>query len=159
MWNTSEVRRFFRKLVRLGGTPHGIAGGFVLGMALSLVPIPFAGMVVALALAPLLRMNVPATYLGTAVVNPLTGAAFYFAELWIGMALTGRDPPSWSVLRSLDAAAWWETFVDLLLPFGVGALVLIGVSTAILYPAIYYATRGVQRRRASEGSPKAELKQ
>jgi hypothetical protein len=145
-----RLRRFFRKVVRLGGTPRGIAGGFTLGMALSMVPIPFAGMLVALGLAPLLRMNVPATYLGTVVVNPFTGAAFYFAELWVGMTLLGQDPPSWHELRGLDIAGWWSLFVDLLVPFGVGAATVIAAAVALCYPALFHATRGVQRRRAEK---------
>ncbi len=145
-----RLRRFFRKVVRLGGTPHGIAGGFTLGVALSLIPMPFLGMLVALALAPLLRLNVPATYLGTAVVNPLTGAAFYFAELWIGMTALGRDPPSWRAMRGLDANGWLALFVDLLVPFGVGAAAIIVAAIAFCYPTLYYATRGVQRRRAEK---------
>ena len=145
-----RVRRFFGKLVRLGGTPHGIAGGFTLGMGLSLIPIPFAGMLVALGLAPLFRMNVPATYLGTAVINPATGAAFYFAELWVGMTLLGREPPSWPEIRSLDAEGWLAIFLDLLLPFGVGAVTLMGATLLFVYPAIFYATRGVKRRREAK---------
>jgi hypothetical protein len=145
-----RLRRFFGKVVGLGGTPHGIAGGFVMGMALSLVPLPFAGMLLALGLAPLLRMNVPATYLGTAVVNPLTGAAFYFAELWLGMTVLGRQPPAWSELQDLDPGAWWAMFVDLLLPFGVGAAIMIAAAIAVCYPALFYATRSVQHRRAAK---------
>lgn len=145
-----RVRRFFRKIVRLGGTPHGIAGGFTLGMSLSLIPIPFAGMLIALGVAPLFRMNVPATYLGTAVINPLTGAAFYFAELWVGMTLLGREPPSWHEIHKLDTEGWLAVFLDLLLPFGVGAVALIGATLLLVYPAIFYATRGVQRRRESK---------
>jgi hypothetical protein len=152
----ARLRRFFRKVVRLGGTPHGIAGGFAMGMALSLFPLPFAGMLVALGLAPLLRMNVPATYLGTAVVNPVTGTAFYFAELWLGMTVLGRDPPAWSELRELDAGQWWPMFVELLLPFGVGAAIMIAAAVAICYPALFYATRGVQRRHAAKKKHEAE---
>ncbi len=140
MLEPRTVRRWLQTLRTLGGTPRGIAGGFALGLSLSLVPIPFAGMVVALALAPLLRLNLPATYLGTAVVNPLTGALFYFGELWLGMTVLGREPPAWAHMRALSATGWWEVFVDALLPFLVGAAIgsaaAAMLSFALLWPLV-----------------------
>ncbi len=121
----------------MDGTPRGIAGGFVLGLSLSLVPIPFAGMVVALAVAPSLRCNLPATYVGTAVVNPLTGAFVYAAELWIGMRLLGRIAPGWDELRALDGSAWWHLFVEMLLPFALGAATLVLVTLVLLFPLVH----------------------
>ena len=115
-----------RALVSRGATPRGIAGGFALGLSLSLIPIPTAGMFVALALAPVLRLNVPATYGGTAVVNPFTGPFLYFAELWIGLRLTGHPAPSWQVLSRLAAGGWWDLLVALLGPFLLGGAVIFG---------------------------------
>jgi hypothetical protein len=84
-----RLRTWIRGLLTLHGTPRGIAGGFALGVGLSLIPVPFLGMVLALAAAPVVRANVPATYLGTAVINPFTGVVFYFGELWLGTLLLG----------------------------------------------------------------------
>lgn len=135
------------KLMRLGGTPHGIAGGFALGVGLSLVPLPFAGMVLALALAPVLRLSPPATYLGTAVVNPLTGSAFYFGELWLGLWLTQRPTPSWSEAKALDATQWLALAREALVPFAVGAAISIAVLSSLAYAAVFFATRRWQARR------------
>lgn len=132
-----RLRQGLRTLLSLGGTPRGIAGGFCLGLCLSLVPVPFAGMFVALALAAPLRCNLPATYLGTAVVNPLTGALFYASELWIGMALVGRTPPPWSELRVLDAGGWWSLATTMLGPFLLGAVVLSAASLVLLFPLVH----------------------
>jgi uncharacterized protein (DUF2062 family) len=140
-----RIRGFVSSVVRLGGTPSGIAGGFTLGLCLSLVPIPGAGMLVALALAPLLRCNLPATYLGTVVVNPLTGAFIYFAELAIGMVLLGREMPRWSSVRELGAWDWFDVFVDLLGPFAVGAAALIIASGVVFYPLVRMLARRFQR--------------
>jgi hypothetical protein len=46
------IRQRLRSLLTMDGTPRGIAGGFALGLSLSLVPIPFAGMLLALAVDP-----------------------------------------------------------------------------------------------------------
>lgn len=131
-----RVRNGLRRLVTDGATPHGIAGGVALGIALSLVPIPFAGMFVALLLARPLQFNVPATYAGTAIVNPITGVFFYSAELWLGMTLLGEVPPPLAEMRALDASGWFDLLTRLLVPFGVGAAVLAIAATVITYPLV-----------------------
>ncbi len=131
------LRQGLRSLLTLEGTPRGIAGGVSLGLSLSLVPVPFAGMLVALALAPWLRLNLAATYVGTAIVNPFSGVFFYAAELWIGMGLLGRPAPSWASLRALDGAGWFALLGELLGPFVLGAAVLAIGTTVIAYPLVY----------------------
>ena len=134
-----RLRTGLRALLSIGGTPHGIAGGFTMGLCLSMLPIPFAGMLLALAAAPLVRLNLAATYVGTAVVNPLTGAFFYAAELWLGMTLMGSVPPSWSELRALDAGGWWALLLDLIVPFVIGASVMMVASVLLAYPLVRLA--------------------
>jgi uncharacterized protein (DUF2062 family) len=130
-------RQTLRSLLTLGGSPRGIAGGFTLGLVLSLVPIPFAGMLLALAIAPVLRLNLPATYVGTAIVNPLSGAFIYAGELWIGMWILGEPLPPWSELRELDGSGWFSRLADLAVPFVLGAGVLAGAATVTAYPLIH----------------------
>ena len=141
-----RLRAWLRGLLELNGTPRGIAGGFALGVGLSLIPVPFLGMVLALAAAPLVRANVPATYLGTAVVNPVTGVAFYFGELWFGCLLLGRPLPSWATLVTLDAAGWWALFKELLGPFLLGATAAIPVVSGLSYVLVLWLVRRWQRR-------------
>ena len=143
-----RLRRFVHELLSLGGTPVGIAGGFSIGVALSLVPIPFAGMLVALALAPILRFNLPATYLGTAVVNPFTRPFIYFAELWLGMTLLGRPTPAFAELSELGVMQWWRLFQDLVVPFMLGGALLSAVALAVCFPAIVWAVRRYRVYRA-----------
>ena len=133
------LRQGLRSLLTLDGTPRGIAGGFTLGLVLSLVPVPFAGMFLALALAPVLRLNLPSTYVGTAIVNPLSGVFFYGSELWLGMWLLGRQAPSWDALAALDAWGWFALLQDLLGPFLLGAATLGAAATAFAYPLVHYA--------------------
>lgn len=142
-----RLRGWGRGLLALNGTPRGIAGGFALGVGLSLIPVPFLGMVLALAAAPLVRANVPATYLGTAVINPLTGPFFYFGELWLGTWLLGLPLPSWAELTLLDAAGWWALFKAMLGPFLLGAGAAIPVFSGISYVILYVLARRWQRRK------------
>ncbi len=154
------LRQGVRTLVTQAGTPGGIAGGVALGLSLSLVPIPFAGMFLALALAPLLRLNLPATYVGTAIVNPLSGVFFYSAELWIGMWLLDRPAPTFATLRALDAGGWFATLRDMLGPFVLGAAVLCAASVTIVYPLVYAAVhrwrRGTRRRNDDGADPRTQ---
>ena len=150
--HSDPVRRWLRTLTTLGGTPRGIAGGFALGLSLSLLPIPTAGMFVALALAPLLRCNLPATYLGTAVVNPLTGPLFYFAELWLGLRVLDQPLPSWSQMQELSPTGWWHVLLDATGPLLVGAVLMAIASVVLTVPMLWWSTLRWQARRASPES-------
>ena len=145
-----RLRTWVRGLLTLNGSPRGIAGGFALGVGLSLIPVPFLGMVLALAAAPLVRANVPATYLGTVVVNPLTGVFFYFGELWFGCLLLGRPLPDWATLVTLDAGGWWSLFKALLGPFLLGAAVAIPVVSGLFYGLVFGLVHAWQRRAAKD---------
>jgi uncharacterized protein (DUF2062 family) len=140
-----RIRTWLSGLLALNGSPRGIAGGFALGVGLSLVPIPFAGMVLALALAPVLRVNLPGTYLGTAVVNPVTGAFFYAGELWLGLWLLGQPLPTWAELTALDAAGWWSLFKAMLGPFALGAGVAIPTIAGLCYLIVFVLVRAWRR--------------
>jgi uncharacterized protein (DUF2062 family) len=144
-----RLRAWVRGLLALNGTPRGIAGGFALGVGLSLIPVPFLGMVLALAAAPLLRANVPATYLGTAVINPVTGTLFYFGELWLGCWLCGLPLPRWAELVVLDGAGWWALFKALLGPFLLGAAVAIPTLAGLSYVLVAMLVRWWQGRHVA----------
>lgn len=145
------------EIVRLHGSAHGIALGFTLGLAWSLIPIPFLGMFVALALAPMLRANLPATYLGTAIVNPLTGPAIYFAELWIGASLAGVDTPTWANAREFGSSEWLSLFLEVLPAFALGGVVVAASAALLVYPLLRFAVARVRRTLPPEdpnpGSP------
>lgn len=144
------MRAWLRTLLTLNGTPRGIAGGFALGLSLSLVPIPVVGMLVALAVAPLLRLNLPATYLGTAVVNPVTGPFIYFGELTLGLAILGRELPTWAAVSALDARGWLALFQDALLPFAIGAAAFCTVGLLTTFPLVWWLVARVQAAQAQK---------
>ena len=149
------LRRAAHRLLSLHGTPHGVALGFTLGLGLSLLPIPFVGMLLALALAPVLRASPAATYLGTMIVNPFTGPVIYFSELWLGASLLGITAPRWHEARRLGADEWWALLRELLPAFALGAgLLAVGISVTV-YPVLRALVRRYQRRasRALQGAP------
>ena len=85
-----RIKGIARRIFHLNDTPHGIAFGVGLGMFFSIVPTLGLGMIVALALAPLLGANPVSTYLGTLVVNPLNGALVYAFDYWVGSFFLGK---------------------------------------------------------------------
>lgn len=148
-----RLRQGALRLVRLNATPHGIALGFTLGLGLSLFPIPFVGMLLALALAPLLGASLAATYAGSAVVNPVTGPAIYFGELWLGSLLTGDTLPAWAEARSYDWRAWWSLFTAMIPTFLLGAVSLMIAASALCYPMLRWTAAAYRRRHPVEPDP------
>lgn len=140
------------RLLRLNATPHGVALGFTLGLALSLFPIPFLGMLVAMAVAPFLGASLPAVYAGSAVVNPLTGPGIYFAELWLGGRLLGAELPAWTEAREYGWREWWALSVELLPVFLLGAATAMLLSCVVAYPSIRWLVALYRRRHPSPSS-------
>jgi uncharacterized protein len=146
-----RLRQGVVRLLRLNASPHGVALGFTLGLGLSLFPIPLAGMLTALALAPLLGASVAAVYAGTAVVNPLTAAAIYFTELWLGSVATGDPLPGWAVVRAYGWRDWWALFSSMVPAFLLGAVILMIAISALCYPTLRWLVAWFQRRHPREG--------
>jgi uncharacterized protein (DUF2062 family) len=145
-----RFRQGLLRLLRLNATPHGVALGFTLGLGLSLFPIPFLGMIAAMAVAPLVGASLPAVYAGSAVVNPLTGAGIYFAELWLGGRITGAELPPWAEARGYDWREWLRLFRELLPSFLLGALTTMVLSSLVAYPCIRWVVAAYRRRHPLE---------
>ncbi len=149
----SRVGAKLRTLLRDGGTPNGIAAGFSLGVALSLIPAPFVGMLLALMIARAFGYNLPATYLGTAVVNPLTGPFIYFSQLWLGMQLTHQSPPAFTDVRHFSTAQWWDLLQTFVGPFFTGAAISMLATLLLSYPLVWWvATRAAAAAHRREAS-------
>lgn len=78
-WKRS-TRYLLHRVRRLPGTPYGIAGGFACGAAISFTPFVGLHFVLAALSAWILRCNILASAIGTAVGNPWT---FPFIWVWI----------------------------------------------------------------------------
>jgi hypothetical protein len=71
------------------------------------------------------------------LVNPITGPFWYFGELWVGAVLTSHPIPSWPELAQLDGWGWWDLFVGLLGPFGLGAATTMAIAFPVAYATVY----------------------
>jgi len=147
----------WRRLMRLHATPHEIALGCAAGVFAAFTPFLGLQILLAVAIAFVLRVNVPAAVLGTFAGNPLSWPAIWAASYLTGAWILGLDPAvsaehvshSAAVLAAaaadpnpvaLDAAA--TTLRPHVLPMVMGSL-LVGLLAAALS---YYPTRRAVRR-------------
>jgi len=141
VWPKAGWRRASRYMAhrvrRLPGTPYRIAAGVASGAAVSFTPFIGLHFVAAALLALLLRGNVVASAIGTAVGNPWT---FPFIWTWIytlGQWLMGADAAS-DFPATLDLDYIFERPLDVLWPMTLGAL----PTAVVVWIAIFWVVRG-----------------
>lgn len=88
-WSTWH--RLYIKIVKNDGTPHSLAMGLAIGVFAGFI-VPTGGqIIIAIALAWLLRCSKILAVMGTLITNPWTGPIFIPIECWIGGLLLGYD--------------------------------------------------------------------
>jgi uncharacterized protein (DUF2062 family) len=155
---------YWRRTLRVRATPHEVALGCAAGVFAGCTPFLGFQMMLAGAIAVLLRVSVPAALLGTFVSNPLSWPAIWAASLISGAWMLGRNPVSVADYLADRAMAFsthssgsnqplldvaMVNLAPILQPLVVGGL-LIGLLAAL---ASYYPTRRAvriyQRRRGA----------
>jgi uncharacterized protein len=152
----TRLRYFWRRILHVRATPHEVALGFAIGVFSACTPFLGFQTILAFALAFLLRVSMPAAFLGTFIGNPLSWPAIWSGSYFAGALVLGRDPTyaadhfteTANALGATLAAPSPETLgtaVDNLSPFiepmVVGSL-LVGLIAAIFS---YYPTRRAVR--------------
>jgi uncharacterized protein len=120
------IRYWRYRLVRLPGTPHGIASGVGAGVSMSFMP-PGLHMVMAAGLALLTRGNVfAATFISVAFGNPVMTAVLLGADIGLGELLVGgRHRAVGGDISLLEFFQHpLDSFARFGLPFAVGATLL-----------------------------------
>ena len=114
LWPTIGWRRWLtylrHRLGRLPGTPYSIAAGFACGAAISFTPLVGLHFFLGGLWAWLVRANVLASAIGTAVGNPWT---FPFIWIWLynlGQWIGAVDPSKSS--KTLDFGAFFADMVN-----------------------------------------------
>jgi len=173
-WHRSS-RYVFHRVARIPGSSYSLAAGFACGAAISFTPFMGLHFVISMALAYLIRSNVLAAAIGTAVGNPWT-----FPFIWIAVFNTGqwilRDDgvdaqtidfldvltESMQAMHSLDWHYLVEVGGPVILPMLVGCVPwAIGVWMIFYFPlrpmiAKYQAKRHHQRTRKFKSSTNQE---
>jgi len=162
-WPSIGWRRFFSYLVhrlgRMPGSAYSIAGGFACGAAISFTPFVGLHFVISAILAWIIRANIIASAIGTAVGNPWT---FPFIWTWLyqtGLVLTrgkeARVVPEFSHLFgdileatiSFDIPYLVETAAPVFWPMLVSSVPTGFVVWWIFYLPLKYAMERYQERR------------
>jgi len=88
------LRYYWLKFKRLQGSQQKLAWGMALGVFIGITPtVPFHT-ILALTLAPLLRISPVTAYLGIWVMNPLTMGPLYYAAHKVGKLLLAQRCPA-----------------------------------------------------------------
>lgn len=127
-----RLKNLWLKLIRQDAAPKDIGLGFAIGLFSTFYPIPVVDTVVALAVAKLVRANLPACLIGNTFIMVIFPAlpALVAAEIFVGRLLTHApaftppgDTPFFTWLRQQSGPN--------LTAFLLGGLVL-GLPTAFL---------------------------
>lgn len=134
--------RFFGTLLHDPNLFHlnrrSVAGAFAVGLFMAFVPVPFQ-MVIAAALAILLRVNLPIATALVWITNPLTMAPMFFFAYKMGQwvlqtpAMDFNFQLSWEWLKT-DMLRIWQ-------PFLLGCLIVSSLSSLLGYIGIRMSWR------------------
>jgi uncharacterized protein (DUF2062 family) len=112
------------RIRRLPDTPHRVALGFACGVFVSFTPFFGLHFLLAVGLARLVRGNLIAGLIGTAVGNPLTFPLIASVSLGLGRRILGHGVTGRDFSRIVDA--FWQATVGL----GQSLLSLVGFGEA-----------------------------
>ncbi len=143
-WRAVRLHRL--RLVRLPSTPHRIALGVGLGMLIGSIPLIPSQMVLAGAVAWLLRASPTAAIVTTLYSNPVTCGPLYVLFFAIGSFLLPSMnvalPDDLANLGSLLSMGW-----DVYLVLCAGGAVFGAVAGVLAYVAAYRMVAAYQQRR------------
>ncbi len=140
-------RYIMYRLHRLPGTPHSIAIGLAIGVAISFLPLIGLHLAGALALCWLLRGNYLAAAIGSLVGNPWTLPFMFAVDYHIGRTLLGIPAINLDALAELSLQALYDDLWLLLWPMLVGALPLALAGGIASYAIAVRLVARVQERR------------
>ncbi|TNE65236.1 MAG: DUF2062 domain-containing protein [Alphaproteobacteria bacterium] len=138
------VKYIWHRVARLPGTPHSIAAGFAAGAAVSFTPFLGLHFLMGFGLAWLVRGNLLASAIGTAVGNPWTFPFIFALTGQVGALMLGNDVtshvPAWSWGALIDAPVTYLTsFLPLVFPLIVGGIP-VGIVVWVLF---YMSLKGL----------------
>jgi uncharacterized protein (DUF2062 family) len=163
VWPRKGWYRTFRyilyRVIRMPGTPYGIAAGFASGAAMSMTPLVGFHFPLSAALAWLIGGNILASALGTAVGNPWT---FPFIWLWIyyvgNLVLGGPEGGEEAVADQLSFSHLLDQPAEVLGPMMLGGLLTGLVVWLVVFFPMRAIVSGIQERRRRRRKTKRQVK-
>jgi len=154
-WYMSPVRHLLHNPAYWGIRRKTVVPGFSLGLFVAFTPVP-AHTILGVLLALILRVNIPATIIGTLLMNPLTIYPMFRLAYRVGSILLRMEPQPFQVEMSVE----WMThgFLNVWQPLLLGCLLCGALASLIGYVGLdllwrasladYVANR--RRKRSSE---------
>ncbi len=126
MW----IRQGLRRMLQENSTPLRLGAGAALGTFIGLTPLYGLHIILVLALAPVLRVNLPAALLASQISNPLLAPLLIYASVWLGEWLGAGSGPAIALDGSKGAGfvrAWFVggTVLGVLAGLALGAAVAL----------------------------------
>lgn len=147
-WPRSGLKRawlyIWYRIARLPGTPYSIAAGFASGAAVSFTPFLGLHFLMGFAVAWMVRGNLLASAIGTAIGNPWTFPFIFALTSQIGSAILGTDVtaevPPWNMgAMADDPFGYLASFLPVVFPLIVGGFPV----AVIVWFLFYFAFRGL----------------
>jgi uncharacterized protein len=150
----------WRRVWRLGGTPHAVALGVAAGAFASFTPFLGFHFAIGFAVAWVLRGNLIASAFGTFVGNPLTFPFIWIATYDLGYwMLQGSEAPSEPELQAdMLSGQALEGVLPVLVPMLVGGIPLGLVVGGIIYYLTRSTVEAYQAKRRDRLAKKASLR-
>ncbi|MCA9063387.1 MAG: DUF2062 domain-containing protein [Planctomycetaceae bacterium] len=138
-------RAVLRMVLSLDGSPHAIALGTAIGVAIGMTPTVGIQMMLVMALAfvlsPVCRFNRVAAVGAVYVSNPVTVVPLYWFLYWVGTLFVGGHHTSDDFRRVLEFdgfSGWWQTVcylgTEVGVPLGIGTAIVAPVCGLVTYP-------------------------
>jgi uncharacterized protein (DUF2062 family) len=85
------AKKFYRRFLKIRGNPRDIALGFALGLFIGMTPSIGVQMIIAAAVAALLKWNKIAAAMGVWITNPVTAPFIYSVTYLVGSRMYGTE--------------------------------------------------------------------
>jgi len=146
-WRRS-VLYYAKRILRLSATPYAIAVGCAIGAFASFTPFVGLHFAISIALAWLVRGNIIAAAIGTAVGNPLTFPLIWASTYELGhVILRGEQAVAPPPLGRHFLEGSFETPSPLIKTMSIGSLPLGFLASLIVYAVVYKSVTAYQANR------------
>ncbi len=151
-WSRS-FRYYGKRVLRLSASPDAVARGFAAGAFASFTPLMGFHFMLAAACAFLIRGNLIASALGTAVGNPLTFPFIWAATYKLGHLILGSSPHEIARREGATEHGFnlleqsFDTLWPVIKPMMIGGIPLGLVCGALCYVIVFQSVRTYQEAK------------
>ena len=141
------------RIGRIPDTPYRIAAGFACGAAVSFTPFMGLHILVAIAMAFLIRANMLSATVGTVIGNPWTFPIIWAASFEVGNYILSREThlPLMSLIDlEMVLTDPWHAIEPVFLPMLVGGVAMAVVAWVLFYYIISVMVAAYQARRRAK---------